>query len=181
MNTSALFVPAHPRSHEPKGLLPICRELQSCPFRFIFFVRGKLSFGWKEAEKKPTILGTLHPCQSWKRTWGSWKTAILLKRPLLPSPLPRWKKSGFEIEIALEAGAPVVPVYAFLGEGSPTKIDYRKTSWYPYSSLSTGRPRQVGTSVASLPAKTTRRGAFGFVLATFARAASRTAGATRPS
>ena len=29
----------------------------------------------------------------------------------------------------------------FLGEGSPTKIDYRK-SWYPYSNLSTGGPRK---------------------------------------
>ena len=26
-------------------------------------------------------------------------------------------------------------------EGSPTKIDYRKKSWYPYSNLSTGGPR----------------------------------------
>ena len=37
---------------------------------------------------------------------------------------------------------PVVPTLAvsFLGEGSPTKIDCRK-SWYPYSNLSTGGPR----------------------------------------
>ena len=29
-----------------------------------------------------------------------------------------------------------MPFYPFLGEGSPTKIDYRK-SWYPYANLST--------------------------------------------
>ena len=33
-----------------------------------------------------------------------------------------------------------MPVYPCLGEGSPTKIDYRKRSWYPYSNLSTGGP-----------------------------------------
>ena len=37
-------------------------------------------------------------------------------------------------------GPPVVPFYPFLGEGSPTKIDYRKKG-YPYSNLSTGGPR----------------------------------------
>ena len=31
----------------------------------------------------------------------------------------------------------------FLGEGSPTKIDYKKT-WYPHSNLSSGGPRHVG-------------------------------------
>ena len=34
----------------------------------------------------------------------------------------------------------VVPLYPFLGEGSPTKIDYRKKR-HPYSNLSTGGPR----------------------------------------
>ena len=32
---------------------------------------------------------------------------------------------------------------SFLGEGSPTNIDYR-TSWYPYSNLSTGGPSSRG-------------------------------------
>ena len=36
-------------------------------------------------------------------------------------------------------GPPVVPFYPFLGEGSPTEIDYRKKR-YPYSILSTGGP-----------------------------------------
>ena len=31
---------------------------------------------------------------------------------------------------------------SFLGEGFPTKIDYRKNNWYPYSSLPTGGPRK---------------------------------------
>ena len=35
-------------------------------------------------------------------------------------------------------GPPVVP-FLTPWEGSPTKIDYRK-SWYPYSNLSTGGP-----------------------------------------
>ena len=36
-------------------------------------------------------------------------------------------------------GPPVVPFYPFFGEGSPTKIDYRKKgTGYPYSNLSTG-------------------------------------------
>ena len=43
-------------------------------------------------------------------------------------------------------GPPVVPFDPFLGEGSPTKIDYRK-SWYPYSNLSTGGARQAKTLV----------------------------------
>ena len=34
---------------------------------------------------------------------------------------------------------PVVPFYLFLGEGSPTKVDYRKER-HPYSNLSTGGP-----------------------------------------
>ena len=34
-----------------------------------------------------------------------------------------------------------MPFYPCLGEGSPTKIDYRKTV-YPYSNLSTGGPRE---------------------------------------
>ena len=39
-----------------------------------------------------------------------------------------------------------------LGEGSPTKIGYRKKIGYPYSSLSAGGPRLgVLTAVASLP------------------------------
>ena len=37
-------------------------------------------------------------------------------------------------------GPPVVRFYPFLGEGSPTKIDYRKKGC-PYSNLSTGGPR----------------------------------------
>ena len=36
------------------------------------------------------------------------------------------------------------PFTPFLGEGSPTKIGYRK-KWYPYSSLSTGGPRTIST------------------------------------
>ena len=36
-------------------------------------------------------------------------------------------------------GPPVAPFYPFFGEGSPTKIDYRKNK-YPYSILSTGGP-----------------------------------------
>ena len=43
-------------------------------------------------------------------------------------------------------GPQVVPVYPFLGEGSPTKIDHRKRG-YPYSNLSTGGP-----SATPLPA-----------------------------
>ena len=30
---------------------------------------------------------------------------------------------------------PVVPSCPFLGEGSPTKLDEKKESWYPYSNL----------------------------------------------
>ena len=37
-------------------------------------------------------------------------------------------------------GLPVVPFSFFGCEGSPTKTDYRKKSWYPYSNLSTGGP-----------------------------------------
>ena len=39
----------------------------------------------------------------------------------------------------IRLGPPVVPFYPFWGEGSPTKIDYRK-KWDPYSNLSTGGP-----------------------------------------
>ena len=57
---------------------------------------------------------------------------------------------------------PVVPLYSFLGEGSPTKIDYREEKTrYPYSNLSTastGRPSQVpsiGLGKIRKPASTT--------------------------
>ena len=46
---------------------------------------------------------------------------------------------GFGFESFPGLGPPVVPFHPFLGEGSPTKIDYRK-SWCPYSKLSTGGP-----------------------------------------
>ena len=36
-----------------------------------------------------------------------------------------------------------MPFYPFFGEGSPTKIDYRKNKGYPYSNLSTGGPRSI--------------------------------------
>ena len=44
-------------------------------------------------------------------------------------------------------GPPVVPFYPVLGEGSPTKIDYRNKGT-PYSNLFTGGPRKgkCGTS-----------------------------------
>ena len=43
----------------------------------------------------------------------------------------------------LKLGYPKVPFpSAFLGEGSPTKIDYRKKIGYPYSNLSPGGPRK---------------------------------------
>ncbi len=32
-----------------------------------------------------------------------------------------------------------MPFYPFVGEGAPTKIDYRKKVGYPYSKLSTGK------------------------------------------
>ena len=38
-------------------------------------------------------------------------------------------------------GPPVVPFYPVFGEGSPTKIDYRKKGC-SYSNLSTGGPRR---------------------------------------
>ena len=48
-----------------------------------------------------------------------------------------------------ELGPPVVPfLNPFWGEGSPTKIDYRKKG-YPFSSLSTGGPRE-GTAQVGL-------------------------------
>ena len=55
----------------------------------------------------------------------------------------------------------VVPFYPFLGEGSPSKIGYRR-SWYPYSNVSAGGPRQADRSKAAplLPAQLCRlRGA----------------------
>ena len=43
-----------------------------------------------------------------------------------------------------ELGPPVVPVYPFWGEGSPTKIyRLRQKIGYPYSNLSTGGPRET--------------------------------------
>ena len=53
------------------------------------------------------------------------------------TPLPRKRKRN-------KVGSPVVPFLTpFFGEGSPTKIDYRrKKGKYPYSNLSTGGPRE---------------------------------------
>ena len=49
---------------------------------------------------------------------------------------------------ATRLGPPVVVYYLFWGEGSPTKIDYRK-KWYPYSNLSTGGPTRRWSFVMS--------------------------------
>ena len=39
--------------------------------------------------------------------------------------------------------SPSSALLPFFGEGTPTKIDYKKIkSWYPYSSLSSGAPRR---------------------------------------
>ena len=43
-------------------------------------------------------------------------------------------------------GPPAVPFYPFVGEGSPTKIDHRKSkNKYPYSNLSTRGPSFIGS------------------------------------
>ena len=47
-------------------------------------------------------------------------------------------------------GPPVEPFYPFSGEGSPTKIDYRKKG-YPYSNLSTGGPRRTSRMLSDFP------------------------------
>ena len=43
---------------------------------------------------------------------------------------------------------PVVPLYPFFGEGSPSKIDYREKA---YSDLSTGGPSQHGNILVDVP------------------------------
>ena len=53
-----------------------------------------------------------------------------------------------------------MPFYPFLGEGSPTRIDYRKKG-RPYSNLSTGgpspRPQDTTPSVEGLVSRTPTR------------------------
>ena len=59
-------------------------------------------------------------------------------------PATRCRGQDFEEEHPLVSSwprSPVVAFYPFLGEGSPTQIDYRrKKSWYPYCNLSTEEP-----------------------------------------
>ena len=64
------------------------------------------------------------------------------------------KPSTFEFCL----GFAVVPFYPFLGEGSPTKIDYRQKIGYPYSNLSAGGPRildnpQMGNHLQTIAPK----------------------------
>ena len=52
---------------------------------------------------------------------------------------PSHQGASCELRSVRLLGPPVVPFYPFLGEGSPTKIDYRKKG-YPYVNLSTKGP-----------------------------------------
>ena len=54
-----------------------------------------------------------------------------------------WVSKG-SLQLLLLLGPPVVPFYPFLGEGSPTKIDYRRNIGYLYSNLSTRGRDLVG-------------------------------------
>ena len=57
---------------------------------------------------------------------------------------------SYNLDNSARLGPPVVPLPPFLGEGSPTKIDYRKKG-YPFSTLSAGGPRRAKQLLAGFP------------------------------
>ena len=48
-------------------------------------------------------------------------------------------KDSSKVHITLSR-SPSSALLPFVGEGSPTKIDVLKKTWYPYANLSTGGP-----------------------------------------